>query len=62
VITADGLIVRRDRDPGDVVVPGTSILYLVSLKEVWVSAWVDETMQARSADVPAPKGTSESPA
>lgn len=43
----DGLIVRRDRDPGDVVVPGTSILYLVSLKEVWVSAWVDETKQAR---------------
>lgn len=43
----DGLIVRRDRDPGDVVVPGTSILYLVSLKEVWVSAWVDETMQAK---------------
>jgi HlyD family secretion protein len=49
VITApfDGLIVRRDRDPGDVVVPGTSILYLVSLKEVWVSAWVDETKQAK---------------
>lgn len=48
VITApfDGLIVRRDRDPGDVVVPGTSILYLVSLKEVWVSAWVDETTMA----------------
>jgi HlyD family secretion protein len=42
----DGLIVRRDRDPGDVVVPGTSVLYLVSLKEVWVSAWVDETRQA----------------
>ena len=49
VITApfDGLIVRRDRDPGDVVVPGTSIVYLVSLKEVWIGAWVDETMQAR---------------
>ncbi|MEX1232276.1 MAG: efflux RND transporter periplasmic adaptor subunit [Planctomycetaceae bacterium] len=48
VITApfDGLIVRRDRDPGDVVVPGTSVLYLVSLKEVWVNAWVDETKQA----------------
>ena len=33
----DGLIVRRDCDPGNVVVPGTSILYLVSLKEVWVT-------------------------
>jgi HlyD family secretion protein len=43
----DGLIVRRDCDPGAVVVPGTSILSLVSLKEVWVSAWVDETMQGR---------------
>jgi HlyD family secretion protein len=43
----DGLTVRRDRDSGDVVVPGTSILYLVSLKEVWISAWVDETRQAR---------------
>lgn len=49
VITApfDGLVVRRDRDPGDVLVPGTSILYLVSLDEVWISAWVDETRQAR---------------
>jgi HlyD family secretion protein len=48
VITApfDGLIVRRDRDPGDVVVPGTSVLLLVSLKEIWISAWVDETRMA----------------
>jgi HlyD family secretion protein len=42
-----GLIVRRDRDPGDVVVPGTSVLLLISLKEVWVRAWVDETEMAR---------------
>jgi HlyD family secretion protein len=48
VITApfDALTVRRDRDPGDVVVPGTSVLALVSLKEVWISAWVDETRMA----------------
>lgn len=39
----DGLIVRRDRDPGGVVVPGGSILQLISTDEVWVSAWVDET-------------------
>jgi HlyD family secretion protein len=39
----DGLIVRRDRDPGDVVVPGSSILRLICTKEIWVSAWVDET-------------------
>lgn len=38
---------RRDRDPGDVVVPGSSILLLVALDEMWVSAWVDETRMAR---------------
>lgn len=43
----DGLIVRRDRDPGEVVVPGSSILLLISLQEVWVRAWVDETQMAR---------------
>jgi HlyD family secretion protein len=49
VITApfDGLIARRDRDPGDVIVPGSSVLSLVSLKEVWVTAWVDETQMGR---------------
>lgn len=41
-----GLVVRRDRDPGDVVVPGSSILQLVSTKEMWISAWVDETAMA----------------
>jgi HlyD family secretion protein len=39
----DGLVVRRDRDPGGVVVPGGSLLQLVSTNEIWVSAWVDET-------------------
>lgn len=38
-----GLVVRRDRDPGGVVVPGSSILEVVSTNEIWVSAWVDET-------------------
>ncbi|MGB9623261.1 MAG: efflux RND transporter periplasmic adaptor subunit [Phycisphaerae bacterium] len=49
LITApfDGLIVRRDRDPGDIVVPGTSILSLISLSEIWIRAWVDETEMAR---------------
>jgi HlyD family secretion protein len=41
-----GLIVRRDREPGDIVVPGTSIFMLISTKELWVSAWVDETEMA----------------
>ena len=39
----DGLITRRDRDSGGIVVPGTSILQLVATNEIWVSAWVDET-------------------
>ena len=42
----DGLITRRDRDVGDIVVPGASIFKLVSTKEMWVSAWVDETAMA----------------
>lgn len=42
----DGLIIKRDRDPGGVVVPGSSILQLISTNELWVSAWVDETASA----------------
>jgi HlyD family secretion protein len=39
----DGLVVRRDREVGDIVVPGASIFLLVSSKEMWISAWVDES-------------------
>ena len=50
----DGLVVRRNREPGDVAVPGSSILTLISTDEVWVSAWVDETEMARlQTDQPA---------
>jgi HlyD family secretion protein len=42
-----GLIARRDRDPGDVVMPGGSVLLLVSTDELWISAWVDETEMTR---------------
>lgn len=42
----DGLVVRRDRDPGGVVVPGSSILQLIATNEIWISAWVDETASA----------------
>ena len=45
----DGLIVRRQRDPGDVVVPGSPILQLVALEQLWISAWIDETEMARVA-------------
>ncbi len=43
----DGLIVRRLRNAGDVVVPGSSILTLIATEEIWISAWVDETEMAR---------------
>ena len=45
----DGLITRRDRDVGDIVVPGAAIFKLVSLQEMWVSAWIDETAMAALA-------------
>jgi len=40
----DGLIVNRNRDPGDIVVPGSMVLDMISLDELWISAWVDETL------------------
>jgi len=45
----DGLIVSRNRELGDVVVPGSLILRLISTKQLWVSTWVDETEMARLA-------------
>ncbi len=45
----DGLVVRRDRDPGGVVVPGSALLQLIATNEIWVSAWVDETVIASLA-------------
>jgi len=49
-----GLIVRRDREPGDVVVPGSSIFLLISTQELWIRAWIDETDMAKlSPDQPA---------
>ncbi len=46
----DGLVVRRDRDAGDVVTAGSSVLQLVSLDEMWITAWVDETELSRLAE------------
>ncbi len=45
----DGLIVQRQRDPGDIAVPGSAILTLILTKELWVTAWVDETEMCRVA-------------
>ncbi len=43
----DGLIVKRSREPGDVVVPGSSILTLISTDELWIRAWIDETEMSK---------------
>lgn len=43
----DALVIRRDRDSGDVVTAGSSVLQLASLDEMWITAWVDETQLAR---------------
>jgi RND family efflux transporter MFP subunit len=45
----DGVVIRRDRDPGSVVAPGGAVLQLVATDEIWVSAWVDETAIAQLA-------------
>lgn len=45
----DGLVARRERDPGDVIVPGSSVLLVVATDEMWISAWVDETEMGRLA-------------
>jgi HlyD family secretion protein len=42
----DGLVIRRDRETGDVVVAGVSIFQIVSLRELWIAAWVDEAAMA----------------
>ncbi len=50
----DGLVVRRDREIGDIVTTGSSVLQLVSTDQMWITAWVDETELARlTEDQPA---------
>ncbi|MBM4090661.1 MAG: HlyD family secretion protein, partial [Planctomycetes bacterium] len=46
----DGLIVQRFRDPGDIAMPGSPVLSLVSTRELWITAWVDETEMAQVAE------------
>ena len=50
----DGLVTRRAREAGDIVVPGSEILQIISNEQMWVSAWVDETaMSSVKAGQPA---------
>lgn len=39
----DGAVTRRLREPGDVVVPGSTVLTLIGTASLWLRAWVDET-------------------
>lgn len=49
-----GLIVERQREAGDIAVPGSAVLTRISTEVVWISAWVDETAMANLAvDQPA---------
>ena len=45
----DGLVIRRSREPGDIAVPGSEILKIISTNQLWVSAWVDETAMSSLA-------------
>ncbi|QDT87366.1 efflux RND transporter periplasmic adaptor subunit [Gimesia chilikensis] len=49
-----GIVVKRTREPGDVAVPGSTILSVIATDELWISAWVDETEIAHlSSEQPA---------
>ena len=39
----DGIVLRREREVGDVAVPGAAVLKLAATDTVWASVWVDET-------------------
>ena len=45
----DGMVIRRSREPGDIAVPGSELLQIISTDQMWVSAWVDETAMASLA-------------
>ncbi|MDX9972354.1 MAG: efflux RND transporter periplasmic adaptor subunit, partial [FCB group bacterium] len=50
----DGLVLRRSREPGDIIVPGSEILQIISTEQMWISAWVDETaMESLAVGQPA---------
>lgn len=44
-----GLVVVRQREAGDIAVPGSAILTLISTEVLWIRAWVDETEMSKLA-------------
>ena len=50
----DGIVLRREREVGDVAVPGGAVLRLAATDTVWASVWVDETyLDALKVGLPA---------
>lgn len=50
----DGLVLRREREVGDVAVPGSAVLKLAATDTVWATVWVDETyLDSLSPGLPA---------
>ncbi|MBK8254570.1 MAG: efflux RND transporter periplasmic adaptor subunit [Polyangiaceae bacterium] len=46
----DGVVVKRVREPGDVVGAGQPILVVASTRKVWARTWMDETVIARLSE------------
>ena len=44
-----GLVVRRIREVGDIVVPGAAVMTVVATDTLWIAAWVDESAIAAIA-------------
>lgn len=42
-----GIVVDRQREAGDISVPGSAILTVISTDVLWISAWVDETEMSK---------------
>lgn len=39
----DGVVLKREREVGDVAVPGASVLRIADTGTIWASVWIDET-------------------
>jgi RND family efflux transporter MFP subunit len=39
----DGIVVRRVREPGDVVGPAAQVLVVASTRKIWARVWIDES-------------------
>jgi RND family efflux transporter MFP subunit len=42
-----GLVVDRQREAGDIAIPGSAVLTVISTDVLWISAWVDETEMSK---------------